>query len=96
MERVRRHDDVAPGEELLDAREEGGVDADDVLDRAVHGAGLLHHDAAVLLADDGLHLARLAVDELAEIHLAAEDLPAHLFDAGGAEAVGGAGPAEVG
>ena len=83
-----------PGKQRFEPLEERRVDGQRVGERAVHRAGLLDDDLAVALEDVRLDLADVLVDQRVDRLLAGEDPRARLADAGRAERIGGAGPAE--
>ena len=88
--------DIAPGEDLFQMAEEGGVDGHDIFKVAMRGAVLHHQNLAVALDDLGLDLAHLLVQEHFVGQLAIDNLLADLRHALGAQRIGAAGPAQRG
>ena len=87
VEAVLRNHEVAPRVERLEALEEGGVGGHHVLEVPVRRALLLHEDAAVLLDDPRLDLARVALDQDLPVHLARQNLRPHFRHAARAERI---------
>src|SRR5262249_39436644 len=86
--------EVAAGVAPLDDLREARIERQQILERAVLGAGLADEDLAALLDDVGLDLADVTVDEVGERPLAAQDRVPGLDDAARAQRVRRARPAE--
>src|SRR6266849_1699551 len=86
--------DVAAGEDFFQVVRELGVNRHHILEEAVLGALLHHHDLAFTLDDGGLDLADFFVHQNFKRQFAVENLLADFRDTLRAEGVRGARPAE--
>ena len=86
--------DVAAREDFFEVSEERRVDRHHVLEVAVNGAVLHHHDLAVALENRRLDLADSLVEQDAHVLLAVEDFLTRFAHAHGAQRVGLPRPAK--
>ena len=70
---VTQRAEIAPGIARLDDAAEFGIDGKQILERAVVVTRLANDEASVLLGDSRLHFADVAVHQLGQVALAAED-----------------------